>query len=73
VTILGRRRKGALRKAYRTVETRILAAEGRKAVRARAVRAARLVRKAIRTGLVTGGIAAAAVVVRAVRKGRRDR
>jgi hypothetical protein len=73
-TLRGRlagRRKGMTRKVYEKLETRILVAQGRKAVRAKAAKVAKLTRKAVKTGLITGGIAAAAVVVRAVRKQRR--
>jgi hypothetical protein len=74
MTLLGklaRKRKGVARKAYERLETRILVAQGRKAVRAKTERVAKVTRKAVKTGLITGGIAAAAVVVRAVRKQRR--
>lgn len=72
MTLLGklRRRKGVVRKAYEKLETRILVAQGRKTVRAKADKVAKVTRKAVKTGLITGGIAAATVVVRAVRKRR---
>jgi hypothetical protein len=58
------------RKAYEKVETRILAAEGRKAVRRKARATAKVGRKAAKTGLVVGGLAAAAVVAREIAKRR---
>ncbi len=69
---LARRRKGVARRAYAKLETRILAAQGRKAVRAKAEKVAQVTRKAVKTGLIAGGIAAAGVVVRAIRKQRRE-
>jgi hypothetical protein len=69
---LARRRKGTARKAYEKLETRILVAQGRKAVRAKAEKVAKVTRKAVRTGLIAGGIAAATVVIRAVRRQRRE-
>ena len=75
MTLLGRlarKRKSAARKAYEKLETRILVAQGRKAVRAKTAKVAKVTRNAVKTGLITGGIAAAAVVVRAVRKQRRE-
>jgi hypothetical protein len=63
-----RRAKRAVRRAYEKLETRILVAQGRKVIRARAARIARVTRKAVRTGLIAGGIAAAGVVIRAIRK-----
>lgn len=68
-----RRRKSLARKGYEKLETRILVAQGRKAVRAKAEKVAQVTRKAVKTGLITGGLAAATVVVRAVRRQRRKR
>ena len=71
MTLLGkltRARKGAARRAYEKLETRILAAQGRKAVRAKAKTAAKVTRKAMKAGLIAGGMVAAGVVIRAVRK-----
>jgi hypothetical protein len=59
------------RKAYDTVETRILVAEGRKAVRGKARTVAKVTKKAAKTGLVVGTLAAAGVVLREVRKRRK--
>jgi Ni,Fe-hydrogenase III small subunit len=60
----------AARKAYEKVETRVLVAEGRKAVRGKIRTTARVSRKAAKTGLIVGALAAAGVVVREVRKRR---
>ena len=64
--------KQAARKAYQKVETRILVAEGKKAVRGKVRTVKRVTRKAVRTGLITGAIAAASVVVREVRKRKKN-
>jgi hypothetical protein len=66
------RGKAAAEKAYEKVETRILVAEGRKAVRGKARSAARVSRKAAKAGLIAGAMTAAGVVVREIRK-RRNR
>ena len=68
---LGRKSKGAARRAYEKLETRILVAQGRKAIRAKAGAITKVARKAVKTGLITGGIAATGVVVKAIRKRRR--
>jgi hypothetical protein len=67
---LARPRKGVARRAYEKLETRILVAQGRKVVRAKAAKVGKVTRKAVKTALITGGIAAAGVVVRAIRKQR---
>jgi len=69
---LARGRKSAARRAYEKLETKILVAQGRKAMRAKAGAVANLTRKAVKTGLITGGIAAAGVVVKAIRNRRRE-
>ena len=56
----------AARKAYKKVETRVLLAEGRKAVRGKARTVVKVSKKAAKTGLIVGAIAAAEVVARAV-------
>ena len=63
--------KDAARDAYERVETKVLVAEGRKAVdhKVRAVKS--VSRKAARTGIVVGTIAAAGVVVHEIRKRRK--
>jgi hypothetical protein len=73
LTRLAAKGKDAARKAYENVETRILVAEGRKAVREKAQTVGKVSRKAAKTGLIVGAIAAAGVVMREVRKRRRER
>jgi len=67
----GSQAQGSGAQAFERLETRILVARGRKAVRAKAESVGKVTRKAVKTGLLTGGIAAAAVVIAAVRKQRR--
>lgn len=62
----------AAKKALEKVETRILVAEGRKAVKAKARTAGRVSRKAAKTGLIVGALAATGVVVREIRKRQRQ-
>jgi len=66
-------RKGeeAARGAYHKLETRVLVAEGRKAVQSKARTVAKVSRKASKTGLIVGALTAAAVVMREVRKRRK--
>jgi hypothetical protein len=61
------RGKLAARNAVKKLETRILVAQGRKAVRRKVHVVGTVSRKAVKTGLVTGGIAATAVAVREIR------
>jgi hypothetical protein len=68
---LRKRSATAVRGALHKLETRILVAQGRKAVRRKAHAVAAVTRKAARAGLVTGGLAAAGVVTREIRKRRR--
>jgi hypothetical protein len=63
--------RNAAHKAYEKIETRVLVAQGRKAVRAKAQAVGKVSRKAARTGLIVGALTAAGVVLREVRKGRR--
>jgi hypothetical protein len=65
--------KGAAHKAYEKVETRILVAQGRKAVREKAQTVGKVSRKAARTGLIVGALTAAGVVIREVRRRRRQK
>ncbi|MBK6420950.1 MAG: hypothetical protein IPI38_11070 [Gemmatimonadetes bacterium] len=60
----------AARKAYQKVETRVLVAEGRKAVKAKVRATGKVGARAAKTGALVGALAAAAVVVREVRKRR---
>jgi hypothetical protein len=63
--------RDAARKAYEKVETRVLVAEGRKAVKRKANTAARVSRKAAKTGAVVGALTAAGVVAHEIRKRRK--
>jgi hypothetical protein len=67
---LARRGGTAAAKAYRKLEMRVLAHEGRKAVRARARRAAAVAKKAAKAGALAGAVTAALVVKREARKRR---
>lgn len=60
--------RAAIHDAYEKVETRILVAEGRKAVKAKTRAVAKVSRKATKAGLIAGVMAAAGVVVREIRK-----
>ena len=62
--------RDAARKAYQKAETKILVAEGRKSVRGKVRTVKKVTRKAIKTGLITGALAAASVVAREIRKRR---
>jgi hypothetical protein len=62
----------AARKAYKKVETRILVAQGRKAVREKVETVSKVSRKAAKTGLIMGAMAAAGVLVREIGKRRRS-
>jgi len=66
-----KRGKDAARGAYERVETKVLVAEGRKAVRNKTNAVVKVSRKAAKTGVVVGTIAAAGVVVREIRKRRK--
>jgi hypothetical protein len=68
-TLAGKSRDAA-RKAYQKAETKILVAEGRKSVRGKVRTVKKVTRKAIKTGLITGALAAASVVAREIRKRR---
>ena len=63
--------KNAARGAYERAETKVLVAEGRKAVQGKARTVARVSKKAAKTGLVVGALTAAGVVLREVRKRRK--
>jgi hypothetical protein len=57
-----------VRRAYEKVETRILVAQGRKALRAKKREAIRVSRKAAKAGVVAGVAAAAGVLLHEFRK-----
>jgi len=61
----------AARDAYERVETKVLVAEGRKAVKGKVRTVQKVSRKAAKTGVVVGAIAAAGVVVHEIRKRRK--
>jgi hypothetical protein len=63
--------RAAAEKAYRKVENRILVAEGRKAVKGKVRTVAKVSKKAAKTGLIVGALAAVGVVAREIRKRRR--
>lgn len=63
-----KRGKSTVRKAYDKVETKLMAAVGRKAVRVTMKEAKVVGRKAARAALSAGAMAAAGVVVRELRK-----
>lgn len=59
-------------RAVKKLETKILVAQGRKAIRRKVRTVGTVSRKAAKTGLITGAIVAAGVVVREIRKRRRE-
>ncbi len=59
------------RKVYQKVESKVLVAAGRKAVRDQAKTVGKVSRKAAKAGLIVGAVTAAAVVAREVRKRRK--
>ena len=67
---LSERGQDLARKAYDRVETKILVAEGRKAVKRKVATAAKVTKKAAKAAAVAGAVVAAAVVVREIRKRR---
>jgi hypothetical protein len=64
-------KKGRVRKAYDKVETRLMAAVGRKAVQGKLRAAKKVGRKAAGAALTAGAMAAAGVVLREMRKRKR--
>lgn len=56
------------RRMYRDLETRVLVAAGRQAIRSRVRTVKRVSRRAARAALIAGTVAAATVIVREVRK-----
>lgn len=69
---LAQRGRDAARRAYKKGETKVLAAVGRQAVKQQARAAGRISKKAVKTGLIVGALAAAEVVVREVAKRARS-
>ena len=64
-------KKRRIKKLYQKAETKFLAAQGRKSVQGKVRTVKKVTRKAVKTGLVTGALAAVTVVVREIRKRRR--
>ncbi|MDH5234572.1 MAG: hypothetical protein OEW77_06390 [Gemmatimonadota bacterium] len=71
MTKIGRAAADAARHKYEQVETEVLAAEGRRSIKAKVATVKRVARKAARVGAIAGTVAAASVVVREVRKRRK--
>ena len=65
------RGKDAARDAYEKLETKVLVAEGRKSIRGKVRTVKKVTRKAVKTGLITGALAAVSVVAREIRKRRK--
>jgi hypothetical protein len=63
--------KGRVRKAYDKVETKVLAAVGRKAVKMKHKSAKKVGRKAAGAAVTAGAMAAAGVLLREMRKRKR--
>ena len=68
---MAQRIKKTARKVYQKAETRFLVAQGKKAVKGKVRAVKKVTRKAVKTGLITGALAAVSVVVREIRKRRR--
>lgn len=62
---------GVARRAYKSVETKVLVAEGRKSLRRKAVTVAKVTRKATRAALLAGAVVATGVVLREIRRRRK--
>ena len=68
LTRKSRSRKGAIRRAYENLETKVMAAAGRRAVRSKVSTVKKVSRRAAKAALTAGAMAAAGVVLREVRK-----
>jgi hypothetical protein len=68
---LAQRGKDAARDAYEKLENKVLVAEGRKSIRGKVRTVKKVTRKAVKTGLITGALAAVSVVAREIRKRRK--
>lgn len=68
---LARRAKAAGRKAYDKLETEVMAAVGRKAVKMKVGGAKAVAKRAAKKALVAGGLAAAGVVMSEIRRRRK--
>lgn len=61
----------AVHRVVEGVETKVLVAEGRRSVKAKAHTTVKVARKAVKTGAVVGAMTAVAVVAREVKKRRK--
>jgi hypothetical protein len=61
----------AVQRLVDKVETKVLAAEGRRSVKAKARTTVKVARKAVKAGVIAGVMTAVAVVTREVRKRRK--
>ncbi|MFI5311787.1 MAG: hypothetical protein ACHQQ3_11165 [Gemmatimonadales bacterium] len=61
----------AAQRAYKSVETSLLAAEGKRSLRRKAAVVAKVSRKATKAGAIAGAVVASAVVLREIRKRRK--
>ncbi len=68
---LAKRGKAAARKAYDKLESKVMAAVGRKAVRSKVKGAKEVAKRAARKALIAGGLAAAGVVAKEIRNRRK--
>jgi len=62
--------KDAMRKAYKKIETEVMAVEGRRSLRAKARSAGKVGKKAAKVGLLVGTLAALEVVLYEIGKRR---
>ena len=62
---------GVAQRAYKSVETKVLVAEGKKSMRRKAATVAKVTRKATKAALVAGAVVATTVVLREIRKRRK--
>ena len=67
---LAKKGKTAARRAYDEIETKVMAAEGRRSVRAKARTAGKVGKKAAKVGLLVGTLAALEVVLHEIGKRR---
>ncbi len=72
VTTAARETTARVKTKAAEVETRLLADEGRRSIRAKTATVKKVTKKALTAGLVTGAATVAAVIVHEIRK-RRDR
>jgi hypothetical protein len=63
--------KSATKSTVGAVETRILAAEGKRSLKAKAHTVGKVAKKAVKTGLIVGAVAAGLVVRHEVKKRRK--